>query len=321
MRRLIALFAMLALLLGYAGIARAADLPHALARLAADSYAETEAAIGEIASSGHAMAGPIIQALSDGRLLLGPDRRVLVREPSGALLDAATGQALAGPPLAGLKPVRVNNRLRRAIDLGVGGLTLLSPVPGKAVEAAAECSKSRNCRALPALQTGARARKRSPHQARLDSKRRRRSVLLSGRPARSGPLTAASVIADRGIADAAGPAGARSRRIAPERLRGKSAKSSILRDREPLALLAMVQRILRQSRSAPCCCSPPFGLAITFGVMGVINMAHGEMVMIGRYTTFVVQEVIRTRWPGLFDPLAGDRPARSPSWSRAGSAC
>mgnify|MGYP003334870901 CR=1 FL=1 len=43
------------------------------------------------------------------------------------------------------------------------------------------------------------------------------------------------------------------------------------------------------------------GLAITFGVMGVINMAHGEMVMIGAYTTFVVQEVIRTSYPGLFD--------------------
>jgi urea transport system permease protein len=43
------------------------------------------------------------------------------------------------------------------------------------------------------------------------------------------------------------------------------------------------------------------GLAITFGVMGVINMAHGEMVMLGAYTTFVVQEVIRSRYPALFD--------------------
>ena len=43
------------------------------------------------------------------------------------------------------------------------------------------------------------------------------------------------------------------------------------------------------------------GLAITFGVMGVINMAHGEMVMLGAYTTFVVQEVIRTSAPWLFD--------------------
>ena len=43
------------------------------------------------------------------------------------------------------------------------------------------------------------------------------------------------------------------------------------------------------------------GLAITFGVMGVINMAHGEMVMLGAYVTFVVQETIRTYNPALFD--------------------
>jgi urea transport system permease protein len=43
------------------------------------------------------------------------------------------------------------------------------------------------------------------------------------------------------------------------------------------------------------------GLAITFGVMGVINMAHGEMVMLGAYVTFVVQDAIRARNPGLFD--------------------
>ena len=43
------------------------------------------------------------------------------------------------------------------------------------------------------------------------------------------------------------------------------------------------------------------GLAITFGVMGVINMAHGEMVMIGAYVTFVIQEVARTYYPGLLE--------------------
>ena len=46
------------------------------------------------------------------------------------------------------------------------------------------------------------------------------------------------------------------------------------------------------------------GLAITFGVMGVINMAHGEMVMLGAYTTFVVQECIRTSSPGPVRLLA-----------------
>ena len=58
------------------------------------------------------------------------------------------------------------------------------------------------------------------------------------------------------------------------------------------------------------------GLAITFGVMGVINMAHGEMVMLGAYTTFVVQEVIRTRAPWTVRLLAGDRHSRWPSWWR-----
>ena len=43
------------------------------------------------------------------------------------------------------------------------------------------------------------------------------------------------------------------------------------------------------------------GLAITFGVMGVINMAHGEMIMLGAYTTYVVQQVIAPSAPGLME--------------------
>ena len=35
------------------------------------------------------------------------------------------------------------------------------------------------------------------------------------------------------------------------------------------------------------------GLAITFGLMRVINMAHGEFMMIGAYTTFVIQKLIQ----------------------------
>ena len=42
------------------------------------------------------------------------------------------------------------------------------------------------------------------------------------------------------------------------------------------------------------------GLAITFGVMGVINMAHGEMIMLGAYTTFVVQELFRAFLPAAW---------------------
>ena len=64
----------------------------------------------------------------------------------------------------------------------------------------------------------------------------------------------------------------------------------------------MLSRILSTDcRWVRCLLLAAIGLAITFGVMGVINMAHGEMVMIGAYTTFVVQQIIRTSAPGIFD--------------------
>ena len=43
------------------------------------------------------------------------------------------------------------------------------------------------------------------------------------------------------------------------------------------------------------------GLAITYGLMGVINMAHGELIMIGAYATYVVQNLFRSYLPGAFD--------------------
>ncbi|WP_290872105.1 urea ABC transporter permease subunit UrtB [Aquabacterium sp.] len=43
------------------------------------------------------------------------------------------------------------------------------------------------------------------------------------------------------------------------------------------------------------------GLAITYGLMGVINMAHGELMMIGAYATFFVQNLFRQHFPGAFD--------------------
>jgi len=43
------------------------------------------------------------------------------------------------------------------------------------------------------------------------------------------------------------------------------------------------------------------GLAITYGLMGVINMAHGELMMVGAYATYAVQGVFQRHFPGAFD--------------------
>ena len=45
------------------------------------------------------------------------------------------------------------------------------------------------------------------------------------------------------------------------------------------------------------------GLAITYGLMGVINMAHGELMMIGAYATYVVQNLFKSHLPQWFDEI------------------
>ncbi len=86
---------------------------------------------------------------------------------------------------------------------------------------------------------------------------------------------------------------------APEALR-TAAASGVTRIEQRLALWASVQNIVYGISLGSVLLLAAVGLAITFGQMGVINMAHGEMVMLGAYTTFVVQELIRTQAPGLF---------------------
>ena len=61
------------------------------------------------------------------------------------------------------------------------------------------------------------------------------------------------------------------------------------------------------------------GLAIVFGLMGVINMAHGELMALGAYATFVVQNWFRAHWPGALRLLLPGRAARSRSWWRRAS--
>ena len=59
-----------------------------------------------------------------------------------------------------------------------------------------------------------------------------------------------------------------------------------------LVWLNVLQNLIYGVSAASVLLLAAIGLAITFGVMGVINMAHGEMVMLGAYTTFVVQSAL-----------------------------
>jgi urea transport system permease protein len=281
------------------GGARAASLDDAVAHFTADDYDETIAGIGEVAASGSPRAAIILQALQGGQLMFSAEKKaVLIQDDASKLTDAVTGQPVAGDPPADLDNVRVNNRIRGALDAALGGLSLFSADPNKRYDAAQAVFKSREASILPTLES-AIAKEQDARVKRVLLQARAAIVLNSPDTSEADRLAAIDVVSQRADQDALGllsslPAGA-SPAVA------KAASSAIVAIQHRLAIWDSVQNLWYGLSLGSVLLLAAIGLAITFGVMGVINMAHGEMVMIGAYVTYVVQETIRNHYPGLFD--------------------
>lgn len=285
-------------LIAFALPAVAGPFEDAVAKFANDDFSDTDAAIGVVASSGNPLAYPIISALKDGRLMADADsKKVYVTGADGKSVDAATGAAVASVP-ASASAVRLNNRLRRSVDAALGGLTLLSPDVATRIQAAQSVFKSHEESALPVVES---ALAKETNKAAKTALSEARAAILLYKPDASevDKLEAVATIKARGDQEAmALLTGMGSDQPASVKTGAASAIASI---QNSLAVWSTVQNAWYGLSLGSVLLLAAIGLAITFGVMGVINMAHGEMVMIGAYTTFVVQEVIRTRYPGLFD--------------------
>ncbi|MGH6708672.1 MAG: urea ABC transporter permease subunit UrtB [Bradyrhizobium sp.] len=296
--RLRALVLSIFLIAAFAVPALAGPFEDAVAKFANDEFSDTDEAIGTIATSGNPLAFTIISALQDGRLAADPEsKKVFITQPDGKIVDAATGVAVASLP-DGAAVVRLNNKLRRVVEAALGGLTLLSPDLAKRIAAAQSVLKTHDETMLPVID-GVLA-KETNKAAKLAFTEARAAILLYKADATDvEKLEAIATIKARGDQEAlallTGLGGDQPPLIA------QAAASATASIQSNLALWSMVQNAWYGLSLGSVLLLAAIGLAITFGVMGVINMAHGEMVMIGAYTTFVVQETIRTSYPGLFD--------------------
>lgn len=285
-------------LIAFALPAFAGPFEDAVAKFANDDYSDTDEAISAVASSGNKLAFPIINALQDGRLMADPDsKKVYVTGTDGKSIDAATGEPVASVPDSA-SAVRLNNRLRRSVDAAIGSLTLQSPDLGARLQAAQSVFKSHDETALEPVESAlAKETNRSVKAALGDA----RAAILLFKPDATEvqKLEAVATIKARGDQEAL----ALLSDIGTDQPASvtKAAASAISSIQSSLAVWSTVQNAWYGLSLGSVLLLAAIGLAITFGVMGVINMAHGEMVMIGAYTTFVVQEVIRTRYPALFD--------------------
>ena len=265
----------------------------AVGKLANDEFSDTEEAVGAIATSGNPLAYRIISALQDGRLMADSDtKKVYVTEPDGKSIDAATGAPVDSVPDSAAA-VRLNNRLRRTVEAALGGLTLLSPDPARRVQAAQSVFKTHDETMLPVID-GA-LQKETNKAAKLAFTEARAAILLFKEDATDAEkLEAIATIKARGDQEALALLTGLTGDQPPAIARAAANATSAIQGN--LALWSMAQNAWYGLSLGSVLLLAAIGLAITFGVMGVINMAHGEMVMIGAYVTFAVQESIRTRF-------------------------
>jgi urea transport system permease protein len=278
--------------------ARADALDDALAQFTTDDFSDTNDGIQAVAASGSPRAEIIIHALQDGKLMFSAEKKsVYVQDEAGKLFDAATGDPITGDPPADVDAVRLNNRLRGTIEAMLGGLNLLNSDPDKRFDAAQAVFKSREANALPALEA-ALAKEQDPRIKRAMLEARAAIVVLSDDASEQDRLDAITVIRNRGDQDSLALLSDLPVNVSPAVVHAAADASRAISAR--LAQWVMVQNAWYGMSLGSVLLLAAIGLAITFGVMGVINMAHGEMVMIGAYVTFVVQELIRTHNPALF---------------------
>jgi urea transport system permease protein len=296
MNRLRAVVLLVAAILAFGPSAalKAQDLLPSLQGLGSSDFAGKSGAIAAIAGSGSPRALIVLQALNDGMLFVNrTDRRMVILDGTEAT-DAATGAVLPVVDRAAMEKVGINNKLRRDLRAALGNLTLLSPDPAKRLQAADALLKSRDPSALSGLDRALTVETDDRVKQRLTIARA--AILLAGDRPDVLKIAAISTIRSHGGREAVSLLSGATTQPGPV---GAAAKEALDQIEAELKLWNAVQNLVYGLSLGSVLFLAAIGLAITFGVMGVINMAHGEMVMIGAYTTFVVQQLVATSAPSL----------------------
>ncbi|ABC92080.1 probable urea or short-chain amide ABC transporter, permease protein [Rhizobium etli CFN 42] len=290
------------MLSGLATGLRAADDVHILVdALGAGGFPERDAAIRALVASGNSHVSQILQQLSDGQLYVNSEGGpVLVQggtEDEPTYSDPITGETVADVDPDAMSKVKINNALRTTITTMMSQLTLLSPDRSARLAAAEGMLKDADPANLDLLSSALSAEKDGEIRSTMEAARA--VMMLKSDSAIEDKKAAIDTIAARGGRNALMIL-TMARATAPDDLR-PAIEAEINSINRSLALWDIVQNVWYGLSLGSVLLLAAIGLAITFGVMGVINMAHGEMVMIGAYTTYVVQETIASSFPSLDD--------------------
>ncbi|MGE3705769.1 MAG: urea ABC transporter permease subunit UrtB, partial [Vicinamibacterales bacterium] len=266
-------------------------------------FNDKEAIAERLIGTGHASARPVLVAMLEDRLFVRNDDMAVVIARSIEdglaaydLLDPVTLAAAGAAPADQLTKIGTNNRLRRFLRTRLARFALESPDAETRLAAVQEMRKSLDEEVVTLL--------RAQQAGEPDARVRREidtglALAALEDPSADTRFAAVKVLASRLNPDVRnrlaamvepGPDGSVAEPDAAVREAVQQALASIDSTRQ---VYSAIETLFFGLSLGSVLVLAAIGLAITFGVMGVINMAHGELIMLGAYTTYVVQQV----WP------------------------
>jgi urea transport system permease protein len=258
-------------------------------------------AIAAVVASGDAEALPLLQSLLAGEVQTVGDKTVL-RVKDNTAIDLSTGARIEPLPES-RDDVVLNNRVRRELATGIAALQLGAADRATRFAAAEALQRGADEDILPVIQRALAKEQDAEIKALLTLTQATLQLASADKPTR--------LAAIHSLAESRDP---NTKTLLLPLLEKKGAEfaepDSDVRAEAELSLRAiegrlakgeMVGRVFSGVSLGSILLLAALGLAITYGLMGVINMAHGELIMIGAYATYVVQNLFRAYLPGAFD--------------------
>lgn len=262
------------------------------------SMAEREQAVNQLADLG-ASSLPILQALLDGKLFtLKSDVSLVVgidNNQGYAISDALSGSEMGAVERSAVNKINLTNNLRVALRKIIGQLQLSADDPAIRLSAIKAMANEEDGNTLSLLQARATIEKDQSVQQAINIVLLLKDMNSNDKLIR---IKAIDLLKEQNNRDVVNRLNTMVEKdesgnfIESDTEIRAVAKAALVNINSRLQIYSAIETVFFGLSLGAVLVLAAIGLAITFGVMGVINMAHGELMMLGAYTTYVIQKLM-----------------------------
>lgn len=251
------------------------------------SFEKTREAIDLLGINDDPQAPILLKALLEGQLYQQKQTDALAIFSEQQTIDLSTGQKLEAVNKEDYRKIPINNTLRQYLRNKLGTLSLNNPDPKVRLVAVTDLLPTVTLEMLPQLQALAGKETDTAVSNALNLGIQLASSSANDKTIKLEAIRALAGHLHPSVRNKLAPLSTDSD---PEI--AKAAKATLRSIEDKVGLNKQLETLFFGLSLGSVLVLAAIGLAITFGVMGVINMAHGELIMLGAYTTYFIQKLL-----------------------------